>query len=291
MSARSAKVDPEFFRHFCDVLEDECGKLQISLKWFLGIEAFYLLCQDQNIKTVLDVGAGHGLHSHLFRKFGKQVTSLDFKQNALSGSIPVIKDLVFVEADFLEYKSQVPFDLIWACHVLEHQPNTSLFFKKLLEVAGEDGIVCVTVPPLKHQIVGGHLNLWNMGLLLYHFAFNGFDLRAANWGSYDYNLSACVRGRRKEKLEFHYDRGDVELIAPFMPVPVKEGFDGRLADLGWIENGQVRLKLREMTRHHITPDQALFNENKRLRSQLNRAEIEIEELRRLVRHQENPGAL
>ena len=105
----------------------------------------------------------NGCNSSLFfLSQGKKVTTLDLLHDA------------DVSGDFLSC-DVTGFDLVWCSHVLEHQPNPNLFLKKCFDILNDDGWLCVTVPPRKDEIVGGHLTLWNAGLLLYNLIMAGFD--------------------------------------------------------------------------------------------------------------------
>ena len=182
--------------------------------------------------TVLDVGSGAGKHADIFEAAGKHVTAIDFGvsvyfQQKTSQRTEII-------ADYYEYTFEKPFDCIWASHVLEHQPNPNAFLRKTHRDLKEGGWLAITVPPLKHSIVGGHLSLWNAGLLLYQLIFAGFDCRDAAVRTYGYNVSVIVKKTTiKEMPSLHYDSGDIDRLAPFFPAGLREGFDGRIKRLNW----------------------------------------------------------
>ena len=60
-------------------------------------------------------------------------------------------------------------------HVLEHQFDPQRFLRKIYECLNPDGVLALTVPPRKDEIVGGHVSLWNGGLLLYHLVLAHLD--------------------------------------------------------------------------------------------------------------------
>lgn len=156
------------------------------------------------------------------RNFGKAVTTVSLQEPA---------DHV---GDFLEWEGQPgSFDAVWACHVLEHQPDVGAFLAACRRQLRDGGILAVTVPPPKHEIVGGHVTLWNAGLLLYNLILAGFDCRDATVGTYGYNISVIATKREIQLPTLAFDHGDIERLAGFFPVPVAEGFDGRLPDIGW----------------------------------------------------------
>jgi SAM-dependent methyltransferase len=145
-----------------------------------------------------------------------------------------------------------PFDVVWCSHVLEHCYNPVKMLADFLKwlVPGE-GILAVTVPPLKHEIVGGHINLYNAGLLLYHLVMAGYDCYQAKVKTYGYNISVIVKAPKRTivpgDVGLTHDAGDIEKLAEFFPkvaniteavdksvfIRVYEGFDGRIDELIW----------------------------------------------------------
>jgi len=137
-----------------------------------------------------------------------------------------------VVADYMDHRFS-PVDGIWASHVLEHMPNVGLFLEKCFHDLRDDGVLAITVPPAKHEIVGGHVSLWNEGLLLYRLILAGFDCSQASVGVYGYNISAIVRKKRAESPDLSMDVGDIEMLARFFPIPVYQGFNGQLGNINW----------------------------------------------------------
>ena len=175
-------------------------------------------CLGLGVNTVLDVGSGNGGHAKVFRDAGLSVTTVDLSNADICG-------------DFLSV--DIPnVDLIWCSHVLEHQPNVNLFFRKCLN---HSKYLCVTVPPLKDEIVGGHLTLWNSGLLLYNLVLAGFDCREAMVKKYGYNISVITKSVRRKDVPLKMDCGDIEALSEFFPLPVHQGFDGQIEELNWDE--------------------------------------------------------
>lgn len=173
-------------------------------------------CLKLPVRKVLDLGSGPGHHAQIFRDHGKDVTTLDF------GNADICGDFNEVEVPY--------FDLIWCNHVLEHQPNVNLFLRKVLDHCD---YFAVTVPPAKHNIVGGHLTLWNAGLLLYNLILAGFDCSEAKVKSYGYNVSVITKTTRRPELSLKMDCGDIETLSPYFPISVEQGFDGQLAEVNW----------------------------------------------------------
>ena len=53
-------------------------------------------------------------------------------------------------------------------------------------------LLAITVPPLKHSIVGGHINLYNAGILLYNLILAEFNCRDARIKQYGYNITIIL---------------------------------------------------------------------------------------------------
>lgn len=189
-----------------------------------GLEAFERLLRDYpDARTVLDIGSGDGWHADGMRKAGKEVMTISLDPPA---------DMV---CNYLDARFGAPFDAIWACHVLEHQPDVGLFLRKCFCDLRDGGVFAVTVPPHRHEVSGGHLTNWNAGLLLYNLIVAGFDCSGARVsGEYDYvNISVIVRKRPAHCPDIRFGRGDLDRLARFFPVPIKQGFDGRLPPVNW----------------------------------------------------------
>jgi SAM-dependent methyltransferase len=165
--------------------------------------------------TVLDLGAGEGFHSTIFKQEQKIVTAVTYE-----------------DGDYLD-KEFDGFDCIWASHVLEHQPNPNLFLKKCFKDLNPNGILAVTVPPLKSEVVGGHITLWNAGVLLYHLILAGFNCVNASVKTYGYNISVIVRKDPVELPKLKMDFGDIETLSAYFPMLAYNGFNGEIEELNW----------------------------------------------------------
>lgn len=160
--------------------------------------------------SVVDVGSGDGKHASILAAAGKEVATV---------SLTAPADFI---GDYLDYWT-TPVDCIWACHVLEHQPNVGLFLQKCLIDLKDDGIFAVTVPPQKPELVGGHLTVWTLGRLLYNMILAGFDCSKAIVMEYGYNISVIVRKAPAVLPQLRMDFGDIEALEQFFPFPVKHG--------------------------------------------------------------------
>lgn len=176
--------------------------------------------------SILDIGGGKKqIHANIFREAGMIVDTVDF----FKGSTYV--------GNYNEIEIVKKYDAVWISHCLEHQLNVNFFLKKVSENIREEGFLAVTVPPLKHQIVGGHLSLWNAGLLLYNLVLAGFDCSNAKIKSYDYNISIIIKKQSIKLPKLIFDRGDLILLNQYMPIGLKYDefghFDGNIQDLNW----------------------------------------------------------
>lgn len=191
----------------------------------LAEEALDLTLKYFAFETVLDIGSGEGLHAARFRAAGKTVLCLDASDQWGHADI---------KARFEDFDPTRTFDLVWASHVLEHQLNVNQFLRKVFAHLNPDGVFAITVPPMKPNIVGGHVSVWNEGLLLYNLILAGFDCSQVSVKRYGYNIS--VIGKRREAVLPHdltFDRGDLEKLACFFPTPVHQDFDGNLPTMNW----------------------------------------------------------
>ena len=187
----------------------------------LADQAIEKLINDYEFNSVIDIGSGNGSHAKLLRKNGKTVTTI---------SLIAPADIV---ADFNQAKLEKT-DCIWCSHALEHQRNVGLFLDKCYELLNDGGILAITVPPLKHEIVGGQVSLWNAGLLLYNLILAGFDCSEAAVKKYGYNISVIVKKKPAQLPKLVMDQGDVDSISRFFPIAKAcEQFNGQIVDCNW----------------------------------------------------------
>jgi SAM-dependent methyltransferase len=185
-------------------------------------DAIEKLLKDFNFSTVLDIGCGKGIHSNIFKKYNKSVTSTDYYKR-----FPDVIEGLYQDLEF------EPHDVTWASHVLEHQLNVNDFLKKVRKETKEGGYTCITVPPLKHPIVGGHVCLWNAGLLLYNLVLAGFDCKTACIKKYGYNITVIAKASSFDLPKLNYDSGDITALKLWLPEFCEEGFNGDIDEWNW----------------------------------------------------------
>ena len=192
-----------------------------------GLDKFVEVCKRRNVNTVLDVGCGtHELQAKYLRAHNFEVDTVDFRPNA---------DYV---GDYNEINFQFPYDAIWCCHSLEHQLNPHDFIRKISFDLKEGGTLAITVPPLKHDIVGGHVSLWNAGLLLYHLVLAGFDCSDVAIKSYDYNITVLLVKNSIDIPDLCYCNDDLKRLREFFPdfyTWDDKGFFGEIHYHNWNE--------------------------------------------------------
>ena len=173
--------------------------------------------KKMSFQTVLDIGSGSGEHSRLFRGLGKEVTAIDIRTTG---------------EDYM--KTTVPkHDCAWCCHVLEHQTDIGLFLRKISDDVVDNGIICITVPPAKDAIVGGHLSIWNAGLLIYNLVMAGIDCSDAMIKTYGYNVSVIVKNKRFHLPHLYSETNELVTLKPFFPKCVKLKYSGKINSFNW----------------------------------------------------------
>ena len=187
---------------------------------FLTLRKFLL----QDWDACLDIGSGDGVFTQLMHNNGRHVIEIDI--NPHSSTV--------VSCDYQVCNFATQFDAIWCSHVLEHQLNVNSFLTKIHKDLKEGGWLAITVPPMKPNIVGGHLTIWNAGLLLYNLILAGFDCRDAMVKTYDYNVSVVVQSKHIKLPKLKYDSGDIETLSEYFPLDIaKQDFNGDIKEINW----------------------------------------------------------
>jgi SAM-dependent methyltransferase len=197
---------------------------------FSGLMVQHLLRDcDADFRTVLDIGSGTGEQAEALRRHDKIVTELDYGESHYFKARPEGGGVL--RGDFLTLPLDQTWDCVLASHVLEHQLNVNAFLRKAHAVLREGGLLAISVPPMKPEIVGGHVTLWNAGLLLYNLVLAGFDCSSPWVRAYGYNISVVLRKRSIVPQGLVFDSGDIDRIAAFLPAGLSEGFNGDIRSL------------------------------------------------------------
>lgn len=188
-----------------------------------GKKALEYLIDNCIFDTVLDIGCGKGEHTKRFIEENKIVTAIDIDYRK-SEYFYHNKNVNVIIDDFNQYPFNQKFDCVWACHILEHQLNVNMFLKKIFNILNDEGILAITVPPAKLNVVGGHVSMWSAGLLIYNLVLAGFNCSEAIVGQYDDDISVIVKKSAVPEeifLALSYDVGDIRILRPFFPKCIK----------------------------------------------------------------------
>lgn len=146
--------------------------------------------------TVVDLGAGLGLHTRFLLERGIDVTAVD---HVLTDSLADILRAHpgrsrFIRSDL----AALPFadgqiQAIWVCHCLEHMENPLAALREWRRVLRPAGLLAVTVPPYKTEIVGRHVfSGWNVGQLMLTLLRTGYEVATGAYAEIEYNVFALV---------------------------------------------------------------------------------------------------
>jgi len=180
-------------------------------------------------QTILDVGAGDLHHARLFADAGCQVSAIDLGISIYASNRGTTADagLSVVDGDFLAWDTKDLFDAVFASHVLEHQANPVIFLKKVIERVYEGGLICLVLPFPQKEMVSGHVGWWSPGQVVYNLVLAGTDTSQSLALESHGEFLVIVRKKAIsiEDLKLHYDSGDLEKLAPFLPTHIKDEGD------------------------------------------------------------------
>lgn len=204
-------------------------------KPFDGYEIIKYAIKNLNFKTVLDVGAGRCLQTKFLKEKGKKVYTCDFEN--IDGAHCSSNIKYDYSGDFLDINfNNEKFDFVFSSHVLEHQRNVGMFLDKMASLVSENGFICIVLPIRKPFVTGGHLSIWNPGILLYNLVMAGVDCSECCIIQKDYDIGLVVKFKKFDinKHSLTYDRGDVDLLSKYFPFELKEPFNGDIMNLNTI---------------------------------------------------------
>ena len=173
-------------------------------------------------KKVLDVGSGKGEAAEMMVAAGILVMTIDKHVDAT------------LNGDYMNF-AFVPCDGIWCSHVLEHSLNVHDMLCKFKRELKPGGILAITVPPLRNKLVGGHINNFTPGTLIYNLILAGFDCSDASvYVDVISEISVLVRNADFDMPD-DLDSGteDIERLSAFFPCEVRHGIDGRFPNINW----------------------------------------------------------
>jgi len=174
------------------------------------------LISNYRFNNLIDVGCGYAPYKDLFNNVC--YTGIDLIENDGDN---------FIKQNFNQYdfKDQ-EYDCVFTSHCIEHQPNIEFFLRKIKSIIKNNGVLCILWPPPKENVVGGHVNMFNPGMLLYNLTRIGFDcsrVRCIHSG-YTYGVVGYVS--IVNEVDLIYDSGDIELLSHLFPFNAKHAFHG-----------------------------------------------------------------
>lgn len=190
--------------------------------------------------SIIDIGAGNLCATNLFIENGRQTVATvndpaHYNMTAVPDNLKLIADINI--EDYADPTMMGKFDAVWLAHVLEHTLNPGMALRTVHDLLKEDGWLFISVPPFKHQVVGGHVSVgWNLGILMYVLILTGFNVREGSFIWHGYNVSAFVqKTARPENYHLISGIGDIEKIAHLFPAAVgaRQGFEGNLKSVNW----------------------------------------------------------
>lgn len=182
------------------------------------------LIENYKFTTVIDIGCGKGDFFNYLND--KHVSVKGTGIDMMNESELLYKDFTYIKSNFNDLKINERFDLIFSSHTIEHNPNTEDFLKLFFSLGKPNGIFCLIWPPPKPQIVGGHVHVFNLGLMLYNVIRIGVNCSNVKMLKSGYNL--CLIGRydffKLPKLTFN--AFEIELLKDYFPFLAKQAFNG-----------------------------------------------------------------
>jgi SAM-dependent methyltransferase len=181
--------------------------------------------------SLLDVGCGEGEQAHWFAEAGIKVMGIDISPPGFKHD-----NIVFKPGSWSSFEFREEFDIVWCSHILEHQLNVNEFLLWAKDSLKEGGILAVTVPLAKHQVVSGHFTIWNAGLVLYNLIMAGLNCKQAQVLEYGYNITVIIKKDEIELPELKYNQGDITTLKEYFPSNVyivMDSFFGNFKKLNW----------------------------------------------------------
>lgn len=147
---------------------------------------FLTLLPLDTFNTILDVGAGPGYQTEWLLHRGKDAVAVDVT--------PPIVDVPYMKADMtVEIPVDEHVDAVWSHHALEHVENPQAALREFHRIIKPGGWLFLTVPQIDTTISNGHIQGYNMPLLVYHLALAGFDTASGHFGKFRSHLRVAVQ--------------------------------------------------------------------------------------------------
>lgn len=200
----------------------------------------------KSFSNLLEIGGGDGKASlHLIKKFKKKVDLIELENSYYLKKLKEKKKFNKIIIGNFVKKKLKKYDAILCSHVLEHQENIKIFLDKIYDSLKENGYLCIIVPPRKPFVIGGHVNLFNPGLLLYRLILSKMNCKKAQVISYDYNICVILKKKSIKLPKLRYDLEDIDKLKKFFPFKIKgDGFNGDFFSVNFDKNFLLKIKQR-----------------------------------------------
>lgn len=163
------------------VLKSDHEKIQ-----FASSLEFIDLIDFKKIKKIADVGAGPGNQAKYLSSLGLNVTCIDYVEPRYD-----LKWLLPTDASGDRY------DAIWSHHCLEHIPDPVSALVEWKDMLNPGGKLFLTVPEIGLTMSSGHINSFNLPLLMYQLAMAGFNCSAKQFTKVRSHLRIAVTKSKK----------------------------------------------------------------------------------------------
>jgi len=196
-------------------------KNEILSAQIMSNEGLIKLVENYNFNTVLDIGSGEGIHANYLRKVGKIVDTIDFGNSFYSSKS---KDEITYIGNFIEINFEKKYDCVFCSHILEHSLNIHLFLKKIHTLLNDNGVLLISVPPVRDKLVGGHVNQFTKGSMILHLIHSGFDCSEISYHTYGYNQTFILKKNdiNIDKFKLVMDTDDLYTLKDFFPNALKK---------------------------------------------------------------------
>ncbi|MFW6122195.1 MAG: hypothetical protein ACOC80_15035, partial [Petrotogales bacterium] len=164
---------------------------------------------------------GQGDYHKFFLNKNIPVTGVDVKTNHLD-----IKKIKFHNLNIFDFKPQNKYQSVITSHVIEHCANTEIFVKTLFNTIEEESNFCIIWPKPKFSIVGGHVHIFNPGLVLYNLIRCGIDCRKVHIIHNGYSYAVMGVYKRFDLPNLTYDKHELLRLSKWFPCKVSHNFNG-----------------------------------------------------------------
>lgn len=134
-------------------------------------------------RRIVDVGSGPGHQAMVLKQLGFSVTCVDYRR-------PEYAELDWKQPSELSELKE--YDAVWSHHCLEHIRDPIGALISWRGVLRKGGMLFLTVPQFNVTMSSGHLNSYNLPLLMYHLAVAGFQCGSNRFIKQDSHLRAAV---------------------------------------------------------------------------------------------------